>query len=166
MTGYQQRLFSEPDHLEDSDSWCTPPWLVALVRAVLGTIDLDPCSNTRSVVGATLAYTLNDDGLSQPWRGRCYVNPPYSDPCPWLARCESTHFEGGSVVALVKGDWSTRWWDRYCRRAPARCLLASRVKFVGSKHFSANFPSAVIYWGSELRRFGEVFAPHGEVLLA
>jgi len=52
-----------------------------------GKIDLDPCSNEGSIVGATVAFTGSPNGkcgLTKSWRDHCpagglvFVNPPYS----------------------------------------------------------------------------------------
>ena len=178
MTGqaaYQPQLFSGSDvEVLDSDSWCTPeggPGMFGLapVREFFGGgVDLDPCSNKLSTVGARLAYTIADDGLSQPWAGRVWVNHPYSSgqPAKWLRRCSEVG-DAGEVLALPKGDWSTSWWNTYVRTAPARCLIARRVAFVSrGKRTVANFPSALVYWGPRVARFREVFGQFGEIIAA
>ena len=56
------------------NQWLTPPELLAK----LGQFDLDPCAPiNRPWPTATQHYTIEDDGLKQPWFGRCWVNPPY-----------------------------------------------------------------------------------------
>lgn len=60
--------------------WCTPPEIIEAVRKTFeGQIDLDPCSNMQSTVGAIQSYRLPEtDGLAVPWTGRnVFVNPPY-----------------------------------------------------------------------------------------
>lgn len=68
-------------HIEDAGrvDWTTPQAILGPVREVFGgTIDLDPCSNEKPVVGAKLEYRLpNHDGLVEPWSGKIFVNPPY-----------------------------------------------------------------------------------------
>jgi len=57
----------------------TPPEIISATLAVLGSIDLDPCSNSREKpnVPAAMCFTAADDGLKHEWRGRVYMNPPY-----------------------------------------------------------------------------------------
>lgn len=66
-------------------------------RHVLGAIDLDPASSARAneTVKAATYYTKEDDGLSLPWFGRVFVNPP-----------------GERTGRLVR-----RFWQRACEHA-------------------------------------------------
>jgi hypothetical protein len=70
----------------EKDEWLTPPWILRR----LGTFDLDPCAPVnRPWPTALNHYTVNDNGLAQPWRGRVWLNPPYGGPRvigPWLRR--------------------------------------------------------------------------------
>ena len=47
-------------------------------RRVLGRIDLDPasCALANGVVQAERTFAIEDDGLSVPWTGRAFLNPP------------------------------------------------------------------------------------------
>ena len=55
------------------DEWLTPPELVS----ALGKFDLDPCSPiNRPWDTAKKHYTILDDGLTQPWDGKVWCNPP------------------------------------------------------------------------------------------
>ena len=69
-------------HIAESDSveWCTPQWIIDGVKEAFGgVIDLDPCSNSSSIVGALNSYSLpNKNGLAEPWNGNnVFVNPPF-----------------------------------------------------------------------------------------
>jgi hypothetical protein len=165
VTAYQPRLFSGVDYdALDSDSWTTPAWALDLVREFFGgVIDLDPCSNPASTVGATTEYTVADDGLTHPWAGRVWVNPPYSSPAEWMRRCLAAYREGHEVLAMPKGDWSVSWWRDYVLPAPARCQLHERVAF-GAGGKKAPFPSAVICYSDRVDEFRRLFEPHGEVV--
>ena len=54
----------------------TPPEIVEAAREVMGGIDLDPasCAEANTIVKAAAYY--DSDGLSRPWYGRVFLNPP------------------------------------------------------------------------------------------
>ena len=61
-----------------SVEWYTPPWVFQLLDIKF---DLDPSSPHDMVldwIPVTQRYTVFDDGLSKPWHGRVWLNPPYS----------------------------------------------------------------------------------------
>ncbi len=72
-------------HIASSSSvdWNTPEQLVERIRTFFGgKIDLDPCSNSGSIVKAVLEYLLPEkDAFVDPWFQEgvrtCYVNPPF-----------------------------------------------------------------------------------------
>lgn len=78
-----------------SIEWLTPP---AILQA-LGPFDLDPCAPShRPWDMAARHFTLEEDGLLQPWEGRVWLNPPYGgDTWEWLARLR----QHGDGIALV-----------------------------------------------------------------
>ena len=91
---------------ESSDEWHTPDDVLDFARHVLGgPIDLDPCSHpaAQQRVQARLAVALPDDGLARDlWAGRVWLNPPYSNPRPWVERL--LHFaavESVSAFAVI-----------------------------------------------------------------
>lgn len=65
-------------HSSRADDWMTPVWVVDKVKAVLGSIDLDPASSpvANQRVNAAQFYTEEDNGLILPWMGTVYCNPP------------------------------------------------------------------------------------------
>lgn len=66
-------------HSSKNAKWVTPPWLVTMIREVLGNIDLDPASSefANQYVRANRFFTEEDDGLMKDWTGgSIYVNPP------------------------------------------------------------------------------------------
>lgn len=147
----------------ERDDWCTPPAFVEAVRQVFGVIELDPCSNASSDVGARVAWTEEDDGLSRDWteHGTVYVNPPYGDAIgQWVDKCiESAHYT--DVIALVPSRTDTAWFHRILEMAfhiPTTIgFYKGRLTFKGAPN-PAPFPSAVVYWG-ERGEFQDVFHP-------
>ena len=71
-------LKTESRHSCDSPDWYTPAPFSAAAREVMGGIDLDPASDAKAnlIVNATTYFTAQSDGLSHPWFGRIFLNPP------------------------------------------------------------------------------------------
>ena len=130
-------------------TWQTPR---ALLDAVLQAADreafnLDPCSSLPDgPVPAALHWTEADDGLSRPWSGMIFVNPPYSRSLPhWVAKCAAEADAGAVVVGLVPSRTDTRWWHSHVAGQAAVVMLRGRLKFGGGTS-SAPFPSAIVVW--------------------
>lgn len=137
-----------------TDDWLTPP---ALLNA-LGWFDLDPCmSLAQEWQTAREGFTIEDDGLSMPWRGRVWLNPPYSNVGPWMRKMRAH----GRGTALVFARTETAWWfDSVWPHATAILFLRSRVTFLrpDGSHQRANggtdggngnagAPSALVAYG-------------------
>lgn len=117
----------------DSDSYGTPADIIALVRAVLGAIDVDPASNTQAQkrIQASRFHTKSQNGLAHEWSGRVFLNPPYSKPAPFVAKL-CADFRIGTVTAailLVNSSTETRWYQEACRTATGLCLPDHRLAF-------------------------------------
>lgn len=149
----------------DSPEWYTPKGIVTPVLDVLGTIDLDPCSNSKTNpnVPATRVFTKDDDGLARDWEGRVYMNPPYGrELVDWIHKLCSEH-ESGDVpeaIALVPSRTDTAWFRRM--RPYPRCFLFGRLSFSGHEN-SAPFPSMLVYLGPEKGKFVQAFREEGDV---
>ncbi len=106
--------------------WYTPPHIF---EALAVNFDLDPAAPPGGVpwIPARRYFTRRDDGLTQPWTGRTWVNPPYGQQTPlWLARLA----EHGDGIALVFARSDTSWFQTYASQATALCFIAGRLKFV------------------------------------
>ena len=71
---------------EQKNEWYTPPWVFDLLGV---TFDIDvaaPLDPDSRRVPARRHYTIDDDGLAQPWHGLIWCNPPYQTPSPWIDR--------------------------------------------------------------------------------
>jgi hypothetical protein len=68
------------------DDWLTPADYLPYIDALLGDIDLDPCSTHDANIQflrAKKIYTLKEDGLNreEPWTGTTYLFPPTYGRC-------------------------------------------------------------------------------------
>ena len=78
------RIIGRISHIKDD--WLTPAEYLPYIYAVLGDIDLDPCStHTANIefLRAKKIYTLEEDGLNMqdPWTGTTYLFPPSFGRC-------------------------------------------------------------------------------------
>ena len=105
--------------------------------------DLDVCALPENAKCARY-YTPEQDGLSQPWKGVCWCNPPYGREIgEWVSRAYFESIAGATVVMLLPARTDTRWFHEYIYgRAEVR-FIKGRLKFGGSKN-SAPFPSMVV----------------------
>lgn len=107
-----------------SDTWLTPP---SIVRA-LGSFDLDPCCPpVMPWQTATVQYNEAQDGLSTPWFGRVWCNPPYSrEAVKWLRKLVAH----GNGIALTFARTETEWFfETIWRAADAVLFLEGRIHF-------------------------------------
>jgi hypothetical protein len=130
------------------DEWLTPRW----VLNALGQFELDPCAPVVRPWGtAQRHYTIQHDGLRQPWHGRVWLNPPYGrETGKWLSRLA----QHGTGTALIFARTETgMWFDHVWPQADAVLFLKGRLHFchVNGRPAKANAgaPSALIAYGSK-----------------
>jgi hypothetical protein len=149
--------------MADTDSWCSPPEIADPVEEFFdGPVDVDPCSNDRSLV--------------LPWRlprtqakGTVYENDPYSKAGIWTDKmlrelaCDNVT----EIIRLSIMATSSVWWQRMClepKRRP-RVLGLRRISFLdpfaeaaGKRREVCRFEPALTYIGPRVKRFDKVFA--------
>jgi site-specific DNA-methyltransferase (adenine-specific) len=126
-----------------SCEWRTDPVVFADLSAKYGPFDLDPCATSENAK-CPRYFTKEDDGLSQPWTGRVFVNPPYGRSlAAWMRKAwESSRTTAELVVCLVPARVDTHWFHDYACRGEVT-FLRGRLKF-GAGESSAPFPSAIV----------------------
>lgn len=158
------------------DTWCSPPEIAdPLEEFYEGPVDVDPCSNSRSIIRARVAYTSG--GLVYPWclppamrpRYTGYENDPYSMADVWtrkmLAELRIRNLR--EHIRLSMFACSTKWWADMCRepKRNPRILALKRIPFLdprpekqGEPPQVCRFEPALTYFGPRPERFTRVFA--------
>lgn len=127
--------------------WLTPPELVKQ----LGSFDLDPCTPVHPpFVHARVNFTIQDDGLSQAWFGRVYMNPPYGKGMElWMERLKNH----GNGIALIFARTETKLFFKHIwDDAHAILFVKGRIRFytvAGEQKGSPGAPSVFIAYGAE-----------------
>jgi len=160
----------------DSLDYYTPQWVIDAAREVMGGIDLDPasCEAANTWIMANRYYTIDQDGLSLPWYGRVWLNPPYSftngksNQDAWSYRL-ATEYRSGAVsegMLLVKAALGYKWFEGLWDSWPV-CFVRERLSFVmpnGSDDGQSKQGTAIFYMGTNLQGFVSAFAKFGRII--
>ena len=118
-----------------TDDWATPPALVeGWAREFGRPFDLDPCA-ADATAKADLYYTKEENGLAQPWSrggGHIFVNPPYSDPEPWIRKAIAEWLEHDAVTRLLLPNCTdTSWFHDLVLPHGSVRFIRGRIGFLG-----------------------------------
>ena len=153
------------------NEWYTPSIYVEAARDVLGGFDLDPASSevANRTVRADRIFTAQDDGLAQEWPvGAIWCNPPYSQPLmgQFATRLAQAARDGSQVIVLVNNATETAWFQIIAAECSAICFPKTRIRFLDPDG-NPGAPlqgQAIIYSGSDVASFTEVFGQFGLVV--
>lgn len=128
------------------DEWLTPPEIIK----ALGAFDLDPRAPVSPPwVLVPTWYCELEDGLSLPWLGRVWLNPPYGKTLGlWLKKIA----DHGNGIALVFARTETAAFQKYVfKKASALLFIEGRLVFHhvdGTRgKTNAGAPSVLIAYG-------------------
>ena len=124
-----------------TDLWATPQEFFDKLN-FLHQFELDVCATPQNAKCERF-FTIEDDGLSQDWRGRVWMNPPYGREIGrWMRKAYESSLAGATVVCLVPARTDTAWWHDYAAKGHVS-FIRGRLKFGDAKN-SAPFPNAVV----------------------
>ena len=153
-----------------SDEWYTPPEYIGLAWQVMGGIDCDPASNevAQKWVQAETWYGIKENGLTQPWHGRVWLNPPYGTGIQqWTGKAITAYEQGDIIQAilLVRPAPGSAWFQELAGKF-ASCVTNKRIKFIdaqGQQQASPVHGNVFFYLGEDVERFRAVFSGIGVV---
>jgi hypothetical protein len=112
------------------DGWCTPGYIFDAIGI---RFDLDPASpGAKHVpwVPATIHYTIEQDGLSLPWFGVVWLNPPFGRGIinSWVRK----FIEHGNGIILVPDGTSRVWWQELVSHSQMILCVNKKIPFYNS----------------------------------
>ena len=127
--------------LKKNDCLETPEW----VWRSLGPFALDPCAGQETQIGAVnYRASKGDDGLTLPWFGIVYCNPPFSQKEIWAKRC----IEHGNGILILPERGSAPWFGPLAQACGRYFVMGKKINFIG---------------GPSSNNLGSVLFPFGEV---
>jgi len=162
----------------NKDCWRTPnnkeqPILDLVTEALGGTIGLDPTADEQRLLPAQRHFTSADNCLIQDdWSspaGTVFMNPPFSNPLPFLEKLIDAMQQGQLKEAIVllpvscvcnqgTGPLIHKYAQMICH------WYSKRIAFLGEDgkvHKKPNFDSCFLYFGPNPKKFSDLFEKYG-----
>jgi phage N-6-adenine-methyltransferase len=138
-----------------NDLWATPQYLFDWLDEEFK-FDLDAAANEHNYK-CDKFFTPNEDypegAFAFNWNefGKSiWLNPPYSNPYPWVKKAYEESLRGCTVVCLLPADISTKWFhDWVIGKAEIR-FIQGRISFDGEKKGAPKFGSMIAIYGPNI----------------
>lgn len=133
----------------NTDLWATPQSFFDELDKEFH-FDVDVCADETNHK-CQKYFTKEMDGLSQDWKGICWMNPPYGREIgKWVKKAYESMKHGATVVCLLPSRTDTKWFHDYCLKMKQETLrfIKGKLHFNDSKN-AAPFPSVVVIFSKE-----------------
>ena len=121
-----------------TDEYFTPAWVFDKLGVVF---DLDVCSPPEGTNVPCRNYIAPPaDGLAEQWYGTIWMNPPYSEPAPWVERFIE-HGHGIALLPFAKSGWFFDLWHH--PKIDIATTDTNLSKFDGGQIFMPCFLAAI-----------------------
>lgn len=163
-----------------TDLWRTPPVIVDICERVfeLGKIDLDPTADEGRTLPAEQYITESQNCLGpKVWIAtNAYMNPPFSNPLPFVKRLSHECVNGtvDETIALLKsGCIHNKGTGKIiAETAKTVCFWGAgkqpRLGFLdseGHQSKNADFDCILVYWGPNWYQFVKTLKDYGTVVI-
>jgi ParB family chromosome partitioning protein len=158
------------EEYNEADEWYTPDWVISCAKQVMGAVDLDPASSLQAnkKIKAKKYYTIKDNGLNLQWKGRIFLNPPFSKYNQFVDGLLEEIVQGNTTEAilLVNNSTETAWFQKLLKKNYLVCLPKSRLHFWHPDRASLTGRNgqAIFYIGLNENKFKEIFGHYGIVV--
>lgn len=108
---------------KESDLWSTPPEVFEELNERYGPFDLDAAANfhnRKCQFWLGPSSMISENALTAAWKGfslglnRVWMNPPYSNPYPFVAKAwEQAHIGNCMVTMLLPSTTEVGWWKGF-----------------------------------------------------
>jgi len=131
---------------EDNDSVATKRELWQPFAKALGGFDLDPAAGCEPTQIAEERYTPEDDGLTSPWFGTVWLNPPFTAKDEWYKRLVKQYWHGDvdRAVAIAQVGTDADWFQDWFSTADVIAFINGRDCY--HQNGTENFASMVGLW--------------------
>lgn len=150
-----------------NDLWRTPPEVIDYIEKRFSKIQLDLCASDDGHVCDSY-LTKGDDFLKDCWLAYCgeefnlhtgdlcWINPPYSNPMPFVKQAVTWSIHGYAVAGILNLDPSTKWFiELQMNAAVIMPIIGGRVAFLDDNGNPIN--------GNNKPQFMFYLAPFGSV---
>lgn len=159
-----------PPRVITPDDFYTPERFIQAVRETMegGDIDLDPasCAHANALVRAKEIYTKASNGLLHPWRGRVWLNPPFSQWASWVGKIVREYQRGEIPQMCVLSAGRTITTQRFSPihlNCAGMCVINGRHDFWGGLAARPDDGHVIFYFGIKPERFKAAFRDLGVV---
>ncbi len=131
----------------NNHTWETPQDFFDKLNSIYG-FTLDACAEDKTAKVLNY-FTIEDDALTQDWKGVVWCNPPYGrEQIKFIQKALEEHKKHGStIVLLIPARPDTKvWQDNIFPNASQVCFVRGRLKFGGAE-YNAPFPCALVVFG-------------------
>ena len=125
-----------------TDDYYTPPYIF---EALGLHFDLDVAAPVGGIswIPTKRYLTVADDGLTTPWDGLVWMNPPYSAPNDWVYKFID-HKNGICLVPTSKANWFKYLWEN----SDGALVLPPNLKFIrGNSHAQIQYQTMMFSVG-------------------
>jgi hypothetical protein len=132
----------------ETSEWYTPPELFNRLGLAFDVDVASPMAGPVPWVPAGTFLSPRENGLTAPWEGRVWCNPPYGPAAATFVHRMAAHGDG---VLLVPARTETRWFQHAVQSAAAVAFLRDRLHFIREDGMQArsSFASVLMGWGTE-----------------